>query len=350
MRHPAALGNGADRGRYGAVPAGCGAARALRAGLRAALGVLVVFGSAAVLAQSYPAKPIRLVVPFAPGGSTDVIARLVAQQLSERLGQSVVVDNRAGAGSMIGVDVVAKSAPDGYTLLFGTADGLSVLPALRRLPYDALRDFTPIERVADSPFVLAMNPRVPVGTLPELIAYAKAHPATLRYGTPGIGSIAHLAMELLSARAGIQLVHVPYKGGGPASADFLAGQIDLLIASAQLVGKYVDAGKARLVVQTGATRHPSVPGVPTLAESGMPGLVAVSWFGVLGPAHLPKPIVARLALELRELTARPDVERRLVELGADAAPLDGPGFRAFMAEDLARWTEAAQKAHVVLVE
>ena len=298
--------------------------------------------------QDYPKRTITMIVPFAPGGGTDTVGRIVAQQLTERLGQTVIVENRPGAGSQIGVDSVAKADPDGYTLLFGPADGLAILPALKRTPYDPVKDFAPIARIATIPFVYAVNAKVPATTMAELIAYGKANPGKITYGTPGVGSVAHLTGALLSARTGMPLVHVPYKGGGPALAGFMGGEIAMIIGAPRLVQKQAEAGQARILAQTGAERHSLIPQIPTTAEAGIPDMVVVSWFGVLGPAKLPTPIVTRIASELAVIVAKPEMQKRLVDASGQAALLGPAAFAKFIADDLARWTAVAKAANISL--
>lgn len=300
------------------------------------------------LAQPYPQKTVRLIVPFAPGGGTDTVGRLVAQQLTERLGQSVIVDNRPGAGSQIGVEAAAKADPDGYTLLFGPADGLAILPALKKTPYDPVKDFTPIARVATIPFVFTVNAKLPVQTIGELVAYSKANPGKVRYGTPGIGSIAHLTGELLAARTGAQLTHIPYKGGGPALAGFRGGEIEMIIGAPRLVQKQAEAGFARMLAQTGAVRHPLIPEIPTMAQAGTSDFVVDSWFGVLGPAKMPPEVVRRLAAEVRAIVEQPAMQKRLQDASGYAAHLGPEEFGRFIAQDWRKWSEIAKSAGVSL--
>lgn len=290
-------------------------------------------------AQSYPNKPVHLIVPYPPGGTTDIVARVLAQKLAERLGQNVIVDNRAGASSEIGVEAGAKAAPDGYTLLFGPADGLSILPVLkRRTPYNPTKDFTPIVRVATSPFVYAVSPKLGVNTLSEFIAYAKAHPGQVRFGSPGIGSIGDLSVALLEAEAGIKVLHVAYSGGSPAAqVDLLGGRIDMFAPGPLAVADVAQSGEIRLLAQTGPTRHPLLPNVPTTAEAGWPKVQVVSWFGFLGPAGLPPAIVETLSKDLYAAMRDATVQERLVKVGANVAPQSPAEFGKFIADENQKW-------------
>jgi tripartite-type tricarboxylate transporter receptor subunit TctC len=299
-------------------------------------------------AQNYPTSTVHLIVPYPPGGTTDIVARLLAQKLGERLGQPVIVDNRSGASSEIGTDAGAKARPDGYTLLFGPADGLSILPILkRRTPYDPTKDFTPIARVATSPFVYAVSPQLGVSTLAEFITYAKAHPGQVRFGSPGVGSIADLSVALLEAEAGIKLLHVPYSGGSPAAqVDLMGGRIDLVSPGPLGVASLVQGGQIRLLAQTGPTRHPLVPDVPTTAEVGWPKVQVVSWFGFLGPAGLPPAIVAIVGKGLDAVMQDAAVQDQLVKIGANVAPQSPAEFAKFIADENQKWRAVITEAGI----
>ena len=311
------------------------------------LAAAIFFGAlaTAVHAQDYPSRPIRLIVPFPPGGTTDTLARVFSQFLQERIGQPIVIDNRGGAGSQIGVDAGAKAPADGYTLLFGPADGLSLLPAVKKkVPYDTAKDFTPIAFVARSPLAYAVNSKLPVNTLAELIAYARSKPGALRFGSAGFGSILHLGMELLRVDARIDMLHVPYKGGGPALQDLIAGQIEMMSPGPVGIAKRAEAGQLRALAQTGPTRHPLLPNVPTTAELGMPELQVVSWFGVLGPAGLPQPIVDQLSREIAAVLDQPAVKKRFIDVGCEADNMSPAQFGQFIAAETRKWAGVVKAA------
>jgi len=316
-------------------------------GLAAAL--LCAGALPAVHAQDYPNRPVRLIVPFPPGGTTDAIARVFAQYLQEKIGQAVVVDNRGGAGSQIGVEAGAKATPDGYTLLFGPADGLALLPVVKKkVPYDPIKDFTPIAFVARSPLAYAVNPNVPAKTLPEFIALAKSKPGALRFGSAGYGSILHLGMELLRVHAHIDILHVPYKGGGPALNDLLAGQIDIMSAGPVGIAKQAQAGRLRVLAQTGPTRHPLLPAIPTTKELGMPEMAVVSWFGLLGPAGLPQPIVDHMGKATAEVLDNPIVKERFINVGCEAEKMSAGEFGQFIAAENRKWAGVVKAAGLQL--
>lgn len=309
----------------------------------------IFFGAlaAVVQAQDYPSRPIRLIVPFPPGGTTDTLARVFSQFLQERIGQPVVIDNRGGAGSQIGVEAGARATPDGYTLLFGPADGLALLPVVKKkVPYDTAKDFTPIAFVARSPLAYTVNPKVPVNTLAELVAHAKAKPGALRFGSAGFGSILHLGMELLLVQARIDMLHVPYKGGGPALQDLIAGQIDMMSPGPVGIAKRAEAGQLRVLAQTGPTRHPLLPNAPTTAELGMADVLVVSWFGVLGPAGLPQPIVDQLSREIAAVLDQPAVKKRFIDVGCEADKMSPAEFGQFIAAETRKWAGVVKAAGI----
>lgn len=302
-------------------------------------------------AQGYPNKAVHLIVPMAAGGTTDAVARLVAQGLSERLGQSVLVDNRPGAGGQVGHEVAAKASPDGYTLILGSADGLVIVPALRkREPYDPVKDFTPIGLIALSPMIFAVSANFPANTMQELVAYAKANPGKVRYGSAGIGSILHFAAELLATNTGIEMVHVPYKGGGPMMTAVIAGEVDMVPTSGNFARSLMDAGKLKVLAQASETRFPLLPNIPTTAEAGMPKIVVVSWFGVLGPAKMPKAAVTRVARELESVLAQPALKQRFIDVGAEIATMTPANFAKFIAVEKKKWKDLAMTAKIPLQE
>ncbi len=302
------------------------------------LGVLGPASHAA--AQSWPGKPIRLVVTFAAGGGTDMVARVIAPKLSEALGQQVVVDNRPGAGGIIGTDIVAKAAPDGYTLLMAAAGPTTIAPHIYskdKVPFDVLKDLQPITLVATVPFIITVNPSVPVKTLGELIAYAKANPNKLNYGSSGTGGSPHLAGELFDRMAGIKMVHVPYKGLAPAITDLLGGQIQLVFADVGLVAPHIKAGKLRAIAATSDQRSATLPDVPTVAESGVPGYRAATWYGLIAPAGVPAAITQRLSTEMQKIIAMPEVREQLMKQGNEVPNLSMEQFGALVRDDYNKW-------------
>jgi tripartite-type tricarboxylate transporter receptor subunit TctC len=303
--------------------------------------ILVVAATLAAniaVAQQYPNKPIRMIVPFAPGGGVDFTARLVGQKLGAVLNQSVVADNRAGAGGVIGTELAAKAAPDGYTLLLGSAGPLVILPGINtHLPYDPLRDFAPVALASTLPFLLVVHPSLPPKSLAELIALAKARPGQLNYATAGNGSTTHLVIELFKSMAGIDIVHVPYKGAAPAVADVLAGQVQLMAGDLSTLMPQVKAGKLRALAVTASKRSALAPELPTVAETGVDGFEASGWFGVLAPAATPRALVLRLNAAINAALGAADARERLKALGGDAAGGTPAEFGARMRDDLAKW-------------
>lgn len=300
-------------------------------------------------AQPWPAKPIRMVVTFAAGGGTDQVARVVAPKLAEALGQPVAVDNRPGAGGLIGTDIAAKAPADGYTLLMAAAGPTTIAPHLyekNKVPFDALKDLLPITLAATVPFIVTVNPSVPVKTLPELIAYAKANPRKLNYGSSGNGGSPHLAGELFDRMAGVQMVHVPYKGLAPAITDLLGGQIQLVFADVGLVAQHVKSGKLRALAATSAERSAMLPDVPTVAEAGVPGYRAATWYGLIAPAGIPPAVAQRLSTEMQKIIAMPDVRAQLQKLGNDVPNLTMEQFGALVREDFAKWQKLVREVGV----
>jgi tripartite-type tricarboxylate transporter receptor subunit TctC len=290
----------------------------------------------------YPTKPIRLVVPFAPGGASDVLARLVGQKLAERMGQPVVVENKPGAATTLGAADVAKSPGDGYTLMLAPAPFVIAPLMYQKLTYDAAKDFTGIALLASSPLLLTAHPSVPANTAPELLALAKAKPGTLMYGSPGNGSVPHLATELFKLRTGTELTHVAYKGGGPAVTDLVAGHISLMFASPIEVSQYVAAGKLKYIVTSTKDRVATIPNVPTVAELGYPGFDVVAWFGIVAPAATPKDVVARLSEEIGRILAAPDVKEKFVAQGADITYMPAAEFDRFLTREREQWAQAVK--------
>jgi tripartite-type tricarboxylate transporter receptor subunit TctC len=317
---------------------------------RLAVGIvagLALAGSAK--AQDYPSKPIRLVVPFAAGGATDVLARLVGERLTASLGQQVVVDNRPGAGGNIGSDLVARAEPDGYTILMGAVGTHAINPSLYpKMPYDPVKDFAPVTLVASVPNVLVVNPEVPANSVQELIDLAKAKPGELNFASSGNGTSIHLSGELFKAMTGTDIVHVPYKGSGPAVTDLLGGQVQMMFDNMPSSLPHVKAGKLRALGVTSAKRSPALPEVPTIAEAGVPGYDATSWFGILAPAGTPEPVVMRLQGAIVQALGEPEMRQRMADLGAEPVGDTPAEFGQFIAAELAKWAKVVNDAGVKL--
>lgn len=293
-------------------------------------------------AQNYPSRPLRAVVPNVPGGGTDTISRIVAVGLSEALGKQVVVDNRAGAGGSLAGSIVVNATPDGYTVLMGTISTQSINPVLLDLPYDPVKDFAPISMMGTTPNVIVANLSFPVKSVKELVAYAKANPGKISYGSTGVGGSPHLSMELLKSMSGIDMVHVPYKGAGAMLPDLLSGQIQ--VANVALSGQlpHIKAGRVRALAITSAKRSPKLPNVPTVAESGIPGYEVIIWYGMFAPAAVPKAIVAKLNAKLVEVLKSPDIMERLDRRGIDAAPSTPGELAAFVKTEIAKWSKVVK--------
>lgn len=294
---------------------------------------------ASALAQSYPSRPVRLIVPYPPGGSTDFIARPVSERLTERLGQPFVMDNRGGAATVIGAEIAARAPADGYTLLVGTVTTLAVNPALKpRLPYDAVRDFAPVSMLSAQPYILAMHPAVPATSVAQLVSYAKANPGKLSFASAGLGSGAHFAGELFNHMAGVSILHVPYKGTGPAIADVMGGRVEILYAGVATLRSYVGTGKMRVLAVTSATRSPGMPDVPTIAESGLPGYETNTWNSVVAPRGTPRPVIERLNAAIAAVLAEPDLRDRWSQQGIDADPGPPERLAGHIKAEIARFT------------
>jgi tripartite-type tricarboxylate transporter receptor subunit TctC len=313
--------------RIGTLP--CGAVALL----------LALAGIAApAAAQNYPVKPVRLIAPFPPGGSTDLLARLVAQKLSEAWGQQVIVENRGGAGGTIGVELASRAAPDGYTIVMGHVGTFGVNPTLyAKLPYDAIRDFAPITNLAMVPNGMAVHPSLPVKTAGDFVRMAKARPGQLLFGSGGSGSAAHLAAEYFRLLAKIDLVHVPYKGTGPAMIDLIAGQTSMMITGMTALMPHIKSGKLKPLGVATLKRLAIMPDLPTIAESGVPGYDANQWYGVLAPAATPRDIVMKLNADIVKVLARPDVKERLAADGAEPVGGTPEQFAAHIKSEIARW-------------
>ena len=318
--------------------------------LPGAVFVLAQLGAPAA-AQSpvtaYPNKPIRLVVPYPPGGTTDIVARGIGTKLAERLGQQVVIDNRGGASTIIGAESVARSAPDGYTLLLTTATTMSINPQVNpKLPYDVVKDFAPIASAVNVPFMIAAHPAVPAGSLPELIALAKANPGTLKYSTPGSASSNHLAGALLESMAGIKLLHIPYKGSGPAITAALGGEVELVITGIATLTQHWKAGRIKLLAIGADNRHPSWPDIPSTGEAGLKGYYAGTWFGVVGRAGTPRTIIDQLNREIVAALVAGELKERLTAIGFDVFTGTPEEFARFLLNDRARAATVIKSAGI----
>ena len=300
--------------------------------------------------SAYPNKPIRLIVGFAPGGSTDIIARIVAQRLGERLGQSIIVENKAGAGGTIGADATAKSPPDGYTLTLGTTSTHAIAAgAYSQLPYNPVADFTQISLVAVTPYLLVVNPQVKVNTLSEFVALAKSQPGKLNYASAGSGTATHLAMEMLKDAAGIDLLHVPYKGNAPADVAILAGDVQAVFGSMPALLQNTKAGKVRPLAVGTATRSPALPDVATVAEQGYAGFEAALWLGIMGPANMPAGVVERLHKEIAVVVAMPEFKASMDANGAEPLASKSPDeFRAMLKEQVAKYVKITKAVGIKL--
>jgi tripartite-type tricarboxylate transporter receptor subunit TctC len=306
----------------------------------------LTFGPKPVSAEDYPSRPVRIVVPFSAGAGNDLLGRLLASELTKRLGGQVYVENKPGAASQLGTDLVAKSPPDGTTLLWTASDGLSVLPAVKAsIPYKIPDDFVFVASLTRTPFVITINSKLPVKTIAELIAYAKANPGKLNYGSAGLGSAPHMGLAMFANAANITMTHVPFGGLGPALNAVMAGTVDLALSTVPFAKPQAEAGTVRVVAITGTARDPLLPDVPTLRESGLSVTVQV-FFGLLAPAHTPDDIVARLRKEIAEIAKEPAVVERLKTLGYPAAYLDGDAYRAVIAKDLEQWRTVAKDANI----
>ena len=302
---------------------------------------------APVWAQSaYPSRPIRIISPFAPGGGNDVLCRAVAQKLAENLKQQVLVENRPGANGIIGTEAAARSAPDGYTIILIPSGHAVNATLYRKLPYDSIRDFTPLTLVGSSPLVLAVHPSVPAKNVKELAALAKARPGQFTYGSAGVGSSGHLAGAQFETMTGTKLVHIPYKGMGLVVSDLIGGQVTLTFGTSLSVVPQVRSGKLRALATTGAQRSPALPDLPTVAESGIPGYEASLWYAFVGPARLPPEIVHRLNSEIVAVLGLPDVRERLASQGVDVRSSTPEEFGRLLASDLERWARVVQRAGV----
>lgn len=307
---------------------------------------LPVFLISAAVFAAYPERPIRLIVSYPPGGGTDVTARTIVGRLSDGLGRQVVIDNRPGAGSTIGTDLVAKAAPDGYTLLMSDTT-FGILPGLyAKVPFDALRDFQPVTQITSVPVGLVVNPGVPARSVKELVALARAKPGGLNFGSGGVGTPVHMAGELLKVAAKIDIVHIPYKGAGPAFIDLLGGHFQMMFPTLQSAVPHIKSGRLRLLALTTEKRSPAFPDTPTMEEAGTPGVIAVAWFGIHGPRATPKAVVARLHAEAVKVLQDPTVKQRFETEGADIVGSTPEQFAGFVANEIGKWTKVVKAAGI----
>ena len=317
----------------------------MRNALFAAVGLLVVSASAA--AQNFPTRPIRLIVPYAPGGNVDITARTIGPGLGEALGTSIVVDNRPGGGGNLGANLVARAAPDGYTLLMGSSGPLSInVIVFKDIPYDSVRDFAPVSSVHVVPLVLLASQKSPVTSVQDLIARAKAAPGKVTMASAGAGTTNHFAIELFASMTGTRPLHVPYKGSGPALTELLGGQVETMVDQLTSSIGYIRDGRLKLLAVTGRKRSPALPNVPTLDESGLKGYEASTYIGIAAPAGIPQPVLKRLNDAVRKVMATPDVVEKLRALGTEPGASSPEEFRRMIADELGKWREVAKKSNL----
>jgi tripartite-type tricarboxylate transporter receptor subunit TctC len=306
---------------------------------------LLVAVMASAFADDYPSRPVRLIVPFPPGGSNDVVGRLVAMQLSNQLGQQVFVDNRGGAGGVIGTEACATAAPDGYTFCI-ISIAHAVNPALHKLNYDPIKSFTPISIFATGPNVLAINPTLPVNSVKELVALAKQKPGELNYASAGVGSFQHLGGELFKLVAGVNIVHVPYKGGGPAMQDVISGHVKIMFSSLIQTTPFIKSGQLKALGTGGAKRSPVLPDVPTIAEAGVPGYVADNWWGLAAPANLPAPLVEKLYAASQAALKSPELNAQFEREGAAPVTMTTAEFGEYVKAEIAKWARVVKEGNI----
>ncbi|MGZ5092206.1 MAG: tripartite tricarboxylate transporter substrate binding protein [Burkholderiales bacterium] len=317
--------------------------------LRNALAAFVCLaGAAPAWAQTYPVKTIRVVVPFAPGGGTDILTRVIAPKMSEMLRQQIIVDNRPGAGSQIGTDLVVKAPPDGYTVLM-VDTAFTTNPSLySKLPYDSIKDLVPVSLSASAPVIMVVHPSVPAKTAKELVALARSHPGALNFASGGPGSSTHLGVELLKYVAKVNLVHIPYKGTGPAVADVLGGQVTMMFAGISSVKQHVEAGRLRAIAVTGDKRSPAMPSVPTFIEAGLKGVDASTYWGALAPAKTPEDVVNKLSAAVGQSLKMPEVSQKLIDLGFDPIGGTPEQYGQVIASEMDKWSKVIKAANIRL--
>jgi len=311
--------------------------------------VLAVAGTTAAFAQSWPSRPVKWISPFAPGGGADITSRAIAARLSVGLGQQVIVDNRGGAGGMIGVDMAAKSPADGYTLVMGTIGPIAINPSLyRKMPYDPIRDLTPVSQAANALNVLVVHPSLPTANVREFLALAKARPGQLNYGSSGSGATDHLAGELFNALTGAKMVHVPYKGGAPAMLDLVSGNVQVVFSTVSTAIAAIQANRVRALAMTGNQRFELMPELPTMSEAGMRGFEVNNWYGIFVPAGTPKDVVVRLNAEIVKALATADVKKRLLDAGIVARSSTPEAFAAYVNAETAKWAKVIKDAKITV--
>lgn len=315
--------------------------------MRAVLASAIAAVSSSAFAQAYPNKPVRLMVPFPPGGSVDIVARIVAQKLSERLGQQVVIENRGGGGGVVGTAVVAKAAPDGYTLVMGSNSTHVVAPLVyRKLDYDPVKDFAPVSLVASTPYLLVINPNVKANNLKELLELFRAQPGKLNYASAGTGSTTQLAMEMLKSAAKVFVLHIPYKGNGPAGVAAMSGEVEVLFGSLPAVLPHALSGKVRPIAVGSLKRSPSLPNVPTVAESGFPGFDASLWLAIMAPGGTPAPVIDRLNKEIGTVLASPDTATALAKAGAAPESSTPAQLAAMIRDERPKYAKIVKDANI----
>ena len=311
--------------------------------IRIAIAAALAIAAAPAVAQTYPAKTVRLIAPFAPGGATDVLARLAAQKLSERWGQSIIVDNRVGAGGHIGAELAARAAPDGYTLLVAGTPHAIGMTLYKKLAYDMVKDLVGANRIATYPSAIAVHPQLPAKNVKELIALAKSRPGQLNFGSAGVGSPNGLALELFQTMAKVKMVHIPYKGGsGQMVSELISGQVQLASIGLPPVMPYVKSGRLRVIAVTGMTRSDLLPQTPTVHESGLPGFDVTSWYGIFGPAALPKDMVAKLNADVAAILGAADLKQRLDALGAEPGSMSVDAFNKYVRDEVTKWAKVVK--------
>jgi tripartite-type tricarboxylate transporter receptor subunit TctC len=326
--------------------------RAMRANALARLlsaGILIALSVSAAAQLDYPNKPIRFISPNTPGGGTTILARLVSQKLTERLGQQVIIENRPGGNGIIGGEFVAKSAPDGYTLMSITGAHITI-PLLIRTPYDPIKDFSAVATIASYELVLVVHPGVPANNLQQFIALAKARPGKLNYATSSTGTSSHLTIELLSMRTGIRMQHIPYKGSGPALADLIGGQVDLTVIAPSSAMQHIKNGLLKAIAVSGDARLPALPQVATFTESGLPGFDVKGWYGLVAPAGAPKEIIGKLSTEVANILAMPDIREKIVGMGLTPFISTPEQFAELMKADMVTWGKVIREANITLAE
>jgi tripartite-type tricarboxylate transporter receptor subunit TctC len=314
--------------------------------IRCALALFAVTLSLSAHGQTYPAKPVRFVVPFVPGGPTDIQGRMLGEKLGQRLGQQVIIDNRGGAGGNIGMELTAKSPPDGYTIVIATVGTWAVNPYLYQLPFDVIRDFAPVTQVSTSPGALIVHPSVPAKNVKELIALAKNRPGELNYGSSGVGGFGHICGELFDLMTGTKMTHIPYKSSAPALTDLIAGNIQVLFNNLISTTPFVKTGRVRALATTGAKRSPALPDLPTLDEAGLKGYENSSWSAVAAPAGTPPAITSRLHKEFVEILKMPDIQKRHAEVGAEIIASTPEQFHAYLKSELAKFSKLVKAAGI----